>query len=190
MAEIDKGDRVPFYGKTQIILSDRAFIGIVLSSIEVYKKECLGVLLGIQSRGRIIVEYAIPLQAVAKRTFSEVVPNWKKELKLKEAIPKLVHLDCVGDFHSHPQFGNKTGTAVLSEVDKQSMEDTAIEIVAAINTSKHRSSWKATNGELAGSICNYNIRLAGFYKKTKDGPIKQLDIICPYAVGCDNAFNG
>ena len=159
----------------------------MLSSIEVYKKECLGILLGIQSQGRIVVEYAIPLQAVAKRTFSEVVPNWKKELKVKEAVPKLMHLECVGDFHSHPQFGSTKGTVELSADDKQSMESTAIEIVAAINTSKRRTSWRTVNGELAGSICNYRIRLAGYYKK-KDGEIKQLDIVCPYAVGCDNAF--
>jgi proteasome lid subunit RPN8/RPN11 len=178
---------MPLYGKPQIILSDKAFVGIVLSSIEVYKKECLGILLGIQSTGRIIVEHAIPLQAIAKRTYSEVVPNWKKELKLKEAIPKLMHLECLGDFHSHPQFGDKKGKAVLSKTDKESMEDCAIEIIAAINASKHKSSWKATNGELTGSICDYNFRLAGFYK---DGGIKQLDIVCPYAVGCDNAFNG
>jgi hypothetical protein len=51
----------------------------------------------------------------------------------------LVHLDCLGDFHSHPQFGDKKGRAILSKTDKESMEDTAIEIIAAINTSKHRS---------------------------------------------------
>lgn len=181
---------MPGYGKTQIILSDKAFIGIVLSSIEVYKKECLGILLGIKSQGKIIVEYAVPFQAVAKRTYSEVWPHSKKKNKIEEAIPQLMHLEYVGDFHSHPQFGDKKGFAELSEVDKESMEDTAIEIVAAINTSKHRTSWKITNGELAGCICDYNIRLAGFYKKNNGGPIKQLDIVCPYAVGCDNAFNG
>jgi len=132
------------------------------------------------------VEYAIPLQAVAKRTFSEVVPNWKKELSVKEAIPKLIHLECLGDFHSHPQFGSNKGTVGLSDVDKESMDETAIEIVAAINTSKHRTSWRATNGELAGSICNYNIRLAGYYKK-KAGKLSSWKV-CPYAVGCDNAF--
>lgn len=134
------------------------------------------------------MEYAIPLQAVAKRTFNEVEPNWKKKLNVKEAIPKLMHLECLGDFHSHPQFGSKKGVAELSDIDKQSVEDTAIEIVAAINTSKHKTSWKATNGEIAGSICNYNIRLAGYYKRKKDGEVVQLDILCPYAVGCDNAF--
>lgn len=179
---------MPVYGKTQIILSDKAFVGIVLSSIEVYKKECLGILLGIKSQGKIIVEYAVPFQAVAKRTYSEVWPHPKKMIKIEEAIPKLMHLEYLGDFHSHPQFGDKKGFAQLSETDKVSMEETNIEIVAAINTSKHRTGWRITNGELAGCVCDYNIRLAGFYKKNKGGLIKKLDIVCPYAVGCDSAF--
>ena len=179
---------MPTYGKTEIILSDKAFQGIVLSSIEVYKKECLGILLGVKSQGKIVVEHAIPLQAITKRTFREVSPNWKKTIKLKEAIPRLMHLEHIGDFHSHTQWGDVKGLAELSDADKQSMESTNIEIVAAINNCKHRTSWKITNGELAGSICDYNIRLVGFYKK-KDDVIKQLDIVCPYAVGCDAAFN-
>lgn len=34
------------YGKMGILLSNEAFIGIALSSVEVYKRECLGALLG------------------------------------------------------------------------------------------------------------------------------------------------
>ena len=47
---------------------------MVLSSVEVFKKECLGGLLGIRSLGRIVVECAIPFQS-AKRGFSEVKTN-------------------------------------------------------------------------------------------------------------------
>ncbi len=42
---------MPGYGNTQIVLSDKAFTGIVLSSIEVYKKECLGILLVLNRLG-------------------------------------------------------------------------------------------------------------------------------------------
>jgi hypothetical protein len=50
---------IPVYGKTEIVLTESAFIGIVLSSAEVYKKECLGLLLGVDSTGRIIVNHAV-----------------------------------------------------------------------------------------------------------------------------------
>ena len=176
------------YRKTEIIISERTFTGMVISSIEVYKRECLGVLLGIQSNRKIVVEHAIPLQAVAERTFSMVRANWKKEMKVKEAIPKLMHLDCLGYFHSHPQWGEIKGTAELSQADKESMDAKDIEIVVAINNKKYHKAWKAKNGELFGSICDYSMRLAGFYKRV-NGQVKQLDLVCPYAVGCDNAFN-
>ncbi|MCW3995257.1 MAG: Mov34/MPN/PAD-1 family protein [Candidatus Bathyarchaeota archaeon] len=160
----------------------------MLSSVEVYKKECLGLLLGIGSLARIIVNHAVPFQAVSERKFCSVKSNWKKEVALRETLPKLANLDYLGDFHSHPQFGNSKGTAQLSETDKQSIKETKIELVIAINTSKHRLKWSVSKGELFGSLCDYNIRIAGFYK-SKNGEIKQLDIICPYAIGFDSALN-
>jgi len=176
------------YGETDIFLSDKAFIGILLSSVEVYKKECLGALLGMQTQGRIIVEHAIPFQAVAKRTFSEVKPNWRKELKVNEAIPQLMHLQKLGYFHSHPQFGDKRGRTSLSKADKESMQETEIEIVVAINEAKRSSWWTESGKELSGTLNGYKIRFAGFYKK-KDGKIKKYRIVCPYAVGFDIAFH-
>jgi hypothetical protein len=179
---------MPVYGKTEIVLTESAFIGIVLSSVEVFKKECLGLLLGIGSTGRIIVNHAVPFQAVSERKFCSVKSNWRKEVKIREAIPKLANLDYLGDFHSHPQFGESKGVAELSETDKQSIEETKIELVTAINTSKHHQKWTANKGVLSGSVCHFNIKIAGFYK-SKNGEIKQLDVVCPYAVGFDTALN-
>jgi hypothetical protein len=179
---------MPVYGKTEIVLTESAFIGIILSSVEVFKKECLGLLLGINSTGRIIVNHAVPFQAVSERKFCSVQSNWRKEAKLRETIPKLANLDYLGDFHSHSQFGENKGTAELSSADKQSMEETKIEIVTAINTSEHHLKWTANNGVLSGSLCDFNIKIAGFYK-SKNGDVKQLDVICPYAVGFDSALN-
>ena len=45
-----------------VYLSDKAFLGLVLSAIEVYKKECMGALLGYNAYNRIVVKYAIPYQ--------------------------------------------------------------------------------------------------------------------------------
>lgn len=175
------------YGETQIFLSHEAFISIILSSVEVYKRECLGALLGMQTQGRIIVEHAIPFQAVKKRTFSEVESNWRKELKVNEVIPKLIHLQKLGYFHSHPQFGDKRGEAGLSPADKKSMQETEIEIVVAINDSGKSLAWAPSRNGLVGTLGQYHIRIAGFYKK-KSGKIKSFKILCPYAVGFGYTF--
>ncbi len=173
------------YGPMEIVLSDRAFVGIVLSSVEVFKRECLGALFGVQSRGQIFVELAIPFQS-AERTFSEVRPNLKREKKINEMIPKLIAIEKIGYFHSHPQFGDVKGITALSYTDKSSMIETEIEIVVAINKSARNVWWRESNKELIGGLGGFSIKLAGYYRE-KD-TIHKHRIVCPYAVGFDQAF--
>lgn len=134
-----------------------------------------------------IIDYAIPFQAVAKRTFTEVKPNWRKELKVDELIPQLIHLEKLGYFHSHPQFGDKRGTPSLSKPDRESMQETEIEVVMAIIAGKRRAWWRPSGKELSGTLEGYNIRIAGF-RKMENGKIEKCRITCPYAVGFDWAF--
>jgi hypothetical protein len=169
-----------------IFLSDKAFIGIVLSAIEVYKNECLGALLGYNLRNRIVVEYAIPFQT-AKRKPTEVEPNWKRETRVQEILPKLIHLKHLGYFHSHTQLGKRKATAQPSNSDIESMIPAQIEIITAVNESKRKTHWYATKKELCGTIGKYHIRLACHYKKV-NGKIRQYPILCPYVLGFDLTF--
>ena len=162
-------------------------MGILLSSVEVYKLECHGALLGMKTRGRIIVEYAIPFQA-AERQFAEVKPNWRRELKVTEVLPKIVHLEKIGYFHSHPQWGKLHGLAELSQKDKEYMESGEIELVVAINDSKKSTLWGETKKGLCGTLGKYKIAIAGFYKREKDGQIANFRLVCPYATGFDLAL--
>jgi hypothetical protein len=172
---------------TEIFLSDRAFMSMLLSSVEVYKLECHGALLGFKTQGRIVVEYAIPFQA-AERKFSEVTPNWRRELKVMEVLPNLMHLQKLGYFHSHPQFGKKRGKPKLSDMDKEYLQKGDTEIVIAINNARKSSPWTETKDGLAGTTGKYHIVIAGFYKREKDEKIMNYRIVCPYAVGFDYAF--
>jgi len=177
---------VELYKKTDIFLSDKAFMGVILSSVEVYRNECHGALLGFRTNRRIVVQYAIPFQS-ARRKPSEVVPNWRRELKVIETLPKLVHLKKLGYFHSHPQWGTSRGIAKLSEPDKEYMSEGEVELVVAINDRKRAVPWQS-NMRLYGTIGKYYIVIAGFYKRKQDSQIKQFKILCPYAVGFDYAF--
>ena len=54
-----------FVGKAlQVYLNENVFMGMVLSCVEVYKKECFGLLLGYRTPEKYIVEHAIPYQTV------------------------------------------------------------------------------------------------------------------------------
>ena len=172
---------------TEIYLSEKAFMGIILSTVEVYKNECLGVLLGYKTRGRIIIEYAIPFQT-AKRKPSEVEPNWKRELKVLEILPELIQLEKLGYFHSHPQWGKSKGVARLSEGDEDSMTEGEIELVVAINDAARRTPWKESGKQLTGTLGNYRFAMAGFYLRQSDSRIQEYRLVCPYAVGFNCAF--
>ena len=173
---------------TEIFLSDKAFMGIILSTVEVYHYECLDVLLGYKTTGLIVVEYAIPFQS-ARRTPSEVEPNWRRELKVLEVLPELVQLEKLGYFHSHPQWGKSKGIAKLSEEDVEFLEEGELDLVVAINDAERRMNWGESEGRLYGTLGKYRIDISGFYKRRYDGKTMQYRIICPYAVGFDNAFN-
>ena len=161
-------------------------MSILFSSIEVYKLECHGTLLGMKTRGRIIVEFAIPFQA-AERKFSEVTPNWRRELKVTEILPDIIHLEKVGYFHSHPQFGSTRGKPELSDLDKEYMALGNVELVVAINDQKKSVLWSETKKGLSGTLGKYHVVIGGFYKR-KDKIIVKNRILCPYATGFDLAL--
>ncbi|RJS89074.1 hypothetical protein DRO56_00580 [Candidatus Bathyarchaeota archaeon] len=143
----------------EVFLTEKAFVGLILSAIEVYKNECLGALLGYNLRNKIVVEYAIPYQS-AKRKYTEVEPNWRRESKIQELIPLLTPLQHLGYFHSHTQWGDTKALSALSQVDRETIEPAQIEIVIAVNDSKRRIKWETTGKELYGTIRNHKIRMA------------------------------
>ena len=171
-----------------VYLSDKAFLGLVLSAIETYKRECMGTLLGYNTCNRIVVEYAIPYQ-IAERKPSGVEVSLKRESRIKEILPKVCQLEHVGYFHSHTQWGQKMAETKLSEIDVRDMVPTKIEIVVAVNDSKKRITWNtsASGKELYGTIGRYYLKLACYYK-TKDGKIRRCKILCPYILGFDLTF--
>ncbi len=70
---------------------------------------------------------------MAKRKFTEVTPNWRRELKIVEVLPKLVHLQKLGYFHSHTRFRSERSLPELSKEDRKYMQEGEIEIIVAIN---------------------------------------------------------
>lgn len=169
-----------------VFLTDKAFMGLVLSTIEVYRNECLGSLLGYNLRNRIVVDYVLPYQT-AKRKFTEVEPNWKRESRVQEILPQLLHMKHVGYFHSHTQLGGSRASAGLSEEDVASIIPTQIEIIVAINDSKKKVQWYSTAKELCGTIGSYHLRI-GCHYKTKNKTIKHYPLQCPYVLGFDVTF--
>lgn len=174
------------YEEIVVYLSDKAFIGIVISAVEAFKKETLGAVFGfITNHNEIIVEYAIPYQS-AERKYVEVSPNWRRESKILGLLPEITHLDHIGYFHSHTEYGDKKPVTTLSDADINSMYEGHIELVIAIWQSKQpvRLGYSESSKELSFPINEgkYNLKITAYFKDNS-GAISKCKIICPYVVG-------
>src|SRR3989304_2271221 len=116
----------------EVYLSENAFIGLVVSSIEVYRRECFGILLGPRESDRIMVDCVVPYQS-AQRKFQEVDMDWHRSQRVEEAVRTTSRWELVGAYHSHPMYGDRKATTKLSGVDIKDFRDERTSIIVAIN---------------------------------------------------------
>ncbi|HYL79793.1 MAG TPA: Mov34/MPN/PAD-1 family protein [Candidatus Acidoferrum sp.] len=165
----------------EVYLSENAFVGLLVSTIEVYRRECFGILLGHRESDRIMVEFAVPYQS-AKRNFQEVHMDWHRGQRVQEAVQTTSRWELVGDYHSHPMYGDKKSTTKLSGVDQKDFHDDGTSIIVAINDGHRQQRWGYVKGGLiSGSINGYALRIAAYHKEGE--VIARVPLVCPYAVG-------
>jgi proteasome lid subunit RPN8/RPN11 len=172
----------------EVFLTENAFLGLLVSTIEVYRRECFGILLGHTSPERVTVEYVVPYQT-ARRKFQEVHMDWKRSDRIEEAVRTVSRWECVGDYHSHPMYGDARGTTKLSKTDRGSFPANNLSLVVAINDCARSHRWNYVKEQmLSGSINGYSIRIGAYYK---DGEvINRAALVSPYAVGFSPKPNG
>jgi len=185
----------------QVYLNENVLMGIVLSTVEVFKKECFGMLLGYRADGKYIVEHAIPYQSVRRgHNWTELRSDkWKILQGILRNFPKL---DILGDYHSHTMYRDIRANITLSEDDIAYMEPHELQIVVAINQHEYRRAWSWSlniDRTLSGWIDRYHFRIAAYYydrhltngngNGNGHGPRKPLtrprlaQILCPIAMG-------
>jgi len=165
----------------EIYLSENAFVGLVVSTIEVYRKECFGVLLGQSTPGRVLVDFVVPYQT-ANRKFREVHVDLMRSQRVEVAVRTTSRRECLGDYHSHPMYGTVRTTTALSKDDRKFFKDGNVAVVVAINDSARKRRWHyVRGGAVSGTVNGYNIRIAGYWKA--NGSIERAPIHCPYAIG-------
>lgn len=166
----------------KIYLSETAFIDLLLSSAEVYKKESIGVLLGYKLEDRFIVEHAFSFQK-ARRKHKGVVVKHKDNKRIESIIAKFERLQIIGDFHSHTQFGVTKGVPDPSEEDIKEMNKGYIYLIIAINNNEKTMNWgENRDGTISGSIGDFFFKIAAFYIQSPS-KIKKARIQCPFPPG-------
>ena len=145
-------------------LSLPSFLTIVTSSVEVFKKETIGYLVGIKGENKFMVEYAIPYQT-AESTATHATIDEDRVIRINEILHKLSEgLEYIGDFHSHTVYGKCQGTVIPSDTDLLSTVPGELNIICAVNYKKRSVNWHENpRGILKGTVGGYRIEIGGYY---------------------------
>lgn len=166
----------------RVYISENAFIDLLLSSAEVFKKECLGFLLGYKLEDRFIIEHAFSVQT-ANRKHRGVIYNRKNHKKIEPIIARFNKLQRIGDFHSHTQFGSTKGLPIPSEVDIKSMSHGHIYLIIAINNNEKTLQWgENRDGTISGSVSDFFFKISAHYLNGEN-TVKKAKIHCPFPPG-------
>ncbi len=159
----------------KIVIRNPALINMLVSSIEVYKKEALGILLGIKRGKNYYIRYAVNFQK-AKRGYESIDIDDRTEKRINSLLTRVSKYRLIGDYHSHPD-----GPYALSSTDKKDMKETATDISVLVVIKKgfkKPKQWKYANKQLQGSVDGYFVTLQA-YEHSK-GKIKKISIKAPY----------
>ncbi len=164
-------------------LSENAFMELLLSSAEVFKKECLGYLLGYRLEDRFIIEHAFPLQS-AKRRPRGVMFHHRNHKKIEPLLSKFEKLQIIGDFHSHTQFGELKGIPIPSPEDIRGMEAEELYIIVAINNLEQSRPWRENrDGNISGSLGDFFFKISAYFYPHADAVPLRVRIYCPFPPG-------
>lgn len=167
----------------KIYLSGDALMSLLLSSAEVFKKECLGYLLGYRLEDRFIIEHAFSLQT-ARRRRRGVMFRHRDHKRIESILSKFEKLQIIGDFHSHTQYGEAKGLPIPSPEDIEGMEPDNLYIIVAINDLRHSSKWRENrDGGISGSIGDFYFKISAYFSSVRDSPPRRARIYCPFPPG-------
>ncbi len=163
-----------------------AFLAIVSSSVEAFKKETIGYLIGIKGENKFIVEYAIPYQT-AESGFAHVAIDLKRVERVNKILTRLSEgLEYIGDFHSHTIFGNVPAKITPSTEDLITSVAGELNLICAVNTKRRTVKWyEDRRGILVGTIDDYRIEIGGFYvpKPAIGRRYQRVKVRCPAITG-------
>lgn len=150
-----------------LILERSACLAIIASAMEVFPRECVGLIF--KSGERSSLALAIPMQ-VANRRRTSVVSN---SLLLFSGFNRCKNFTRFCGYHSHPYSSNESECAVEpSKCDMDGIEVGEIEIIVNVRRRrKKKNSWKQKDGNILirhGQFCfvvSAFMRLSGKMKR-------------------------
>lgn len=162
-----------------VILRNEAFVNMLVSSLEVYKKEAYGILLGKRSGEDYIIRQAFTYQS-AKRHYDWVVMDPRRRNRIDLLLRYLMKYQFIGDYHSHIDWPDH-----LSNEDKREMkeQDIPISLLLLVKDTSRRAKWRYLESDcsLTGTVADrYFIKLYAFEYDPMQKRIRKLRVKCPF----------
>lgn len=160
-------------------LKKSAILNIIISSVEVYKKETYGILLGDKTRNRCNVIDSITFQS-AKRDYMFVSISKYREKRINETLKYMCGYQLVGDFHSHTNDFDNLSKHDIKELKK--LGEKWISLLVSIKKTNKIARWKYSRKEraISGSINKYFLKIFIYmFDKQKDKVVR-ADLRCDY----------
>jgi proteasome lid subunit RPN8/RPN11 len=168
--------------RKNIFIKEKAFLSMILSAIEVYHQESLGVLLGHRTSDGFVIEYAIPYQTAEKgRSWVASKPIRANRI---QKILKTLPISLVGDFHSHTDLGALKAIVAPSKTDIADMEEGQVYLIMAVNNGSRHQQWRMNgDGTISGSLNSYHVKI-GAVVSSKNGrwEFERAKIHCSFAM--------
>lgn len=174
----------------RVILKRPALISIILASVETFRKECFLVLLGQRQDDRFVIEQAVPLQTVRRKSIEIHFNRNAKEAwsRMSSVASQLFqNAQLIGDCHSHtelyprPDRPEKYRYAVIpSQSDKDSAVKGEIYLIVGIWIKKTSQHWRKTAQKraIAGTLGKYRFEMRAFWA-SDDKKLEPVTISCP-----------
>lgn len=150
-----------------VYIEREPLMNMIMASIETFKRECLGDIFGImpsRDKNYFVITNALPIQLAKKRKNLGIEQSGRSKKNMRAVYDKYPRLfPCIGDFHSHPEFGSLQRLPVMSDTDIADMinQDMALGIVIKISSvNKERILWEsASGGGVRGSLGKYKFHI-------------------------------
>jgi len=163
----------------KVILRNQAFVNMLASTLEVYKKESYGILMGRRQGSDYVVRQAFSYQS-AKRHYDWVTVDPRRRNRIDALLQTIMRYRFLGDYHSHIDWPDH-----LSEADKKEMREQAIplSLLILVKDTNRRRKWRFLESDqsLTGTVADrYFVKLYAFEYDPDARRIRKLRVRCNY----------
>tara|TARA_Y100000310_G_C20701599_1_gene830455 strand:- start:6648 stop:7196 length:549 start_codon:yes stop_codon:yes gene_type:complete len=161
----------------KVVIRNDAFVGLISSCVEVYRKEAFGIVFGYKKGEEYVVKEILPFQT-ARRGYTSASLKPSKEKALNKILACMSKNSIIGDYHSHPGevYETLSGEDVYDIVRRKR---DYISLLVSIKVASRYQKWKYTKDGLTGTVGKYYFKIKAFEFDYDRASINQIKVECP-----------